>query len=147
MRVHAFAVAGGVALTGLIAVPCGAQSSSPAVPEPAPISGSGCLIADAVPNLAALPSGTRVFFEPVLSVEHVRPGSPRTIETREFAGDLAAKAEIRDGAVYVRDQTKPVITLDREPVRVKSRVQVCTFPPGIALPAQFATVTPNVITR
>ena len=109
-----FAVAAGAALCSLsIRSSNAATRDSRAV---ASLSQKGCTTGEKVPDLSALPSGTRVFLQSALAIGYPKPGGAAVLAfyTGTHQGDV--RADIRDGAVYVAGRERPVAALDGQPV-------------------------------
>ena len=93
-----------------------------------------CYTDGPVPRLAAK---TRVFVVPVLEAE-VRASDGRS-QSVTFAKSTALIA--RDAA----GTGEPTIVAADKPVRVFAKVQICVYPDGVALPARFAGVQPQIV--
>jgi hypothetical protein len=107
----------------------------------------GCVTGGKVPDLSALPSGTRVFLQSALAIGYPKSGSAAVLAFYSGAHQGDVRAEIRDGAVFVPGKERPVATLDGQRVNVNAEIEVCVYPPGDVLPSNLTGIPPNLIVR
>ncbi|HEX3463004.1 MAG TPA: hypothetical protein VHS78_02980 [Candidatus Elarobacter sp.] len=107
---------------------------------------SGCVPSESRPNFAALPSGTRVFYMPVMTIRYAKPGVD-VAEARFTAVNGQLQADIRNNAVYVNGKKTEATLSESTDTNIQARIQVCTYPPGQPVPANFTGITPDLVIR
>ena len=110
-----------------------AVSNVAAAAEPAPEAGP-CY---AFRPLPALPSGTRVFARPVLTIRTGRLDATMT------AGDESVKPPApapSDPAIEIKHKDANGVT-----TTIRPGVTICAYPPGVTLPSNLSGVTPDLI--
>jgi hypothetical protein len=122
-----------------------AQDTNPSL-QRAPLR-SGCITGSKRPDLSALPAGTRVYYDPVLTITHRTPAVAvqEMVYSGAHRGDV--RADIRNDAIYVQGKDAPAVTLDGQTVTVRSQLRVCVYPPGEVLPPELSAITPDLVLR
>lgn len=123
-----------------------ASAGNPAVAQVVPARQSGCFASASRPNFAALPSGTRIFFTPVLAIRYPKPGVD-VAEARFAAMNGQLEADLRDNAVYVNGKKTPATLSEGAEINIQTRIDVCVYRPGEAIPGNFTGVTPDLVLR
>jgi hypothetical protein len=118
-------------------------NATPTAPIPSQF---GCFPSESRPNFAALPSGTRVFFLPVFAIRYPKPGVD-VAEARFSAVNGQLQADIRDNKIYVNGKKTDAALGQGADVNIQTRIEVCVYAPGQAVPANFTTTTPDLVLR
>jgi hypothetical protein len=123
-----------------------ASAAGTAVAQAVPVQQSGCFPSANRPNFGTLPSGTRIFFMPVLAIRYPKPGVD-VAEARFAAMNGQLEADIRDNAVYVNGKKTPATLSEGGEINFQTRIDVCVYPPRQTIPSNFTGVTPDLVLR
>jgi hypothetical protein len=123
-----------------------ASAANPAVAQAVPVQQSGCFPSANRPNFGTLPSGTRIFFTQVLAIRYPKPGVD-VAEARFAAVNGQLEADIRDNTVYVNGKKTPATLSERGEINFQTRIDVCVYRPGEAIPGNFTGLTPDLVLR
>ena len=120
-----------------------ARAAAPPVPASAPQ--PGCFASESRPNFAAYPSGTRVYFMPVLVIRYSKPGVD-VAEMRFAPENGVLQADVRDNTIYVNGKKTQATVAQAGDTNFQARIQVCIYPPG-QVPANFNAIPPDLVLR
>lgn len=107
---------------------------------------AGCFATESRPNFAAYPSGTRVYFMPVLVIRYAKPGVD-VAEMRFAPENGALQADVRAGTIYVNGKKTQATVAEGGDTNFQARVQVCIYPPSQSVPASFNGIPPDLVLR
>lgn len=128
---------------GAFAPASAANAAPPSVPVPPQ---SGCYPSGTRPNFAALPSGTRIFFLPVLTIRYPKPGVDVS-ESRFSAVNGQLQATVHDNTIYVNGKKTDALLSPSSDVNFQTTVEVCVYTRGQAVPANFTGIAPDLVLR
>jgi hypothetical protein len=114
----------------------------PAAGPPQP----GCFATESRPNFTAYPSGTRVYFMPVLVIRYSKPGVD-VAEMRFAPENGVLQADVRADTIYVNGKKTQATMEQGGDTNFQARVQVCIYPPGQSVPGSFNGIPPDLVLR
>ena len=129
----------------LTVAPGVARAAAPPMPAAGPPQ-PGCFATESRPNFAAYPSGTRVYFMPVLVIRYSKPGVD-VAEMRFAPENGVLQADVRANTIYVNGKKTQATVEQGGDTNFQARVQACIYPPGQPIPANFNGIPPDFVLR